>query len=66
MEDGVGLTGAVKRGGVEPGEAVIGQLEAGVLAGDDQPRPLATRRQRMGNRTKLDGFRTRSDDKRDT
>ena len=37
-----------------------------VLAGEDQPQGQAAAAQRLGDRCKLDGFRTGSDDKVDT
>jgi hypothetical protein len=37
-----------------------------MLSGDNQPRTLAKRGKRMGDGTQFDGFRTRSDDKRNT
>ena len=33
----------MKGGRIEPGEAVIGKLEPGVLPGDEQPRTLTNR-----------------------
>ena len=47
-------------------EAMICQFQPWMLAGDEQPRCLAESGKGMGNRTQLDGFRTRSDDERDT
>ena len=41
---------------------MMGKLEPGMLAGDEQPRPLAKRGERMRNWTKLDRFRTRPND----
>ena len=44
------------------GQAVIGGIEIGVLAGQDQCRANASRRQRCCNRGKLDRFGSGADD----
>jgi hypothetical protein len=43
---------------------MVTKFQAGVLAGDEQVRRLAVGGESMGNRTELDGLRTRSDNER--
>ena len=66
MQHRVGLAGAVEWSRRESFKTMVGQLQAGVLAGDEQPRGLAKGGQGLGNRTELDGFGTRSNNQRDT
>lgn len=44
------------------GQAMVARVERRMLAAEDEPRLEAARRQRLGNRCKLDGFGTGSDD----
>ena len=50
MKHRVGLAGAVKRGRIETGKAMVGKLQPRVLPGDEQPRALPLRGERMGDR----------------
>lgn len=45
---------------------MIAELESGMLAGDEQPGRLAEGDERLCYRTELDGFRTRSDNERNS
>jgi hypothetical protein len=66
MKHRIGLPRAVKQVRIETGEVMIGKLKPRVLPGDQQPRALPDCGERMGDWTKLDGFRASSDDERDT
>jgi hypothetical protein len=45
---------------------MIAKLKPGMLSGHDQQGRRAAGGEGMGDRAKLDGFRARADDKRDT
>ena len=62
MKDRVALARAGQRDRVERSKAVMRELKPGMLAGNEQPRPLPNRSKGVSNWTKLDRFRARSDD----
>jgi hypothetical protein len=66
MEHRIVLARAVERHHGEAVKPVVAQFEPGVLAGDEQMRRLAKGRERVSDRAQFDGFRTRSDNERDT
>jgi hypothetical protein len=66
MEHWIGLARAMERRGDKALQPVIAELEPGMLSGDKQSRRLAKVGESMGNRTELDGFRTRSNKQRNT
>ena len=66
MQHRVGLAGTIERRCGETLQPMIAKLQPGVLAGDIEMRRLAEIGQRMGNRTELDRFRTRSDNERNS
>ena len=66
MEHRVRLAGTVQRRCSESLQSMIGELQPGMLAGDEQPRRLAEDGECAGNRTEFDRFWTRSDNERDT
>jgi len=64
MDHRVGLTRAVERGGGKAFKPMVAKFEARVLTGYKQVRRLAESGEGMGNSTELNGFGTRSYDKR--
>ena len=66
MQHRVGLAGTIEWRGGETLQPMVAKLQPGVLAGDIEVRRLAEIGQRMGNRTELDRFRTRSDNERNS
>lgn len=66
MEHRVRLAGAIERGCGEALQAMVAELQPGVLAGDEQMRRLAESGEGVGNRAELDGFRARSYNERNT
>lgn len=66
MDHWVGLARTVEGRGGEPLQAMVAELQARVLAGDEQVRQLAEGGESMSNWTELDGLGTRSYDERDT
>jgi hypothetical protein len=66
MQHWVGLPGTRQGRGCKLVEIMVVKFEAGVLAGDKQPGCLAEFGERPRNRAQLDGFRTRTDNKRNT
>jgi len=66
MDHRIGLAGAAERRGRKAVQVMIGELEPGMLTGDEQVRWFAESGEGMGNRTELDGFGTRSNNERNT
>jgi len=66
MNHRVGLPRTVKQRGIEAIQPMIGELQADVLASDEQVRRLAKGGEGAGDWTELDGLRARSYNERDT
>ena len=62
----VGLARAAERRGRQAIQGMVGQFQARMLSGHEQAGRLAEIGKGSCNGTYLDGFRTRSDDKRNT
>jgi len=59
------LAGAAEDDPGKVAEAEVGRIESGVLAGQDEARNEAARREGAGNRLELDGFGPGPDDQPD-
>jgi hypothetical protein len=66
MDHRVWLARTIEGRGGEPLQAMVAELQARMLAGDEQMRRLAKGGKSVGNWTELDGLGTRSYDERDT
>jgi hypothetical protein len=66
MKHRVRLARTVELGRLKSVQPMAGQFQAWVLARYEQARAFAKFGERLGDGTELDGFRTCSNDKRDT